>query len=241
MGRETFLLPVTWRRGWPQILPAKTAVPQLPARPQLPAAFIVDRSRWRDAFDSRQLSSDWEMIRTPAQTWYSVSANPGALTVRARGVSISSNANPSFLGKRQRHEIADVETEFRYAPTRSGDRAGLVAFADERHHYFFGLLQTPEGPMLVVAMRNGADDPEDGRVIAAASYTGASYTGAAGKAIRLRISARGAAYGFSYAITDEGWRALLANADGRILASEPTNQFTGTLIGVYAARSAPAQ
>jgi hypothetical protein len=34
---------------------------------------------------------------------------------------------------------------------------------------------------------------------------------------------------------------LLAHADGRILASEPTNLFTGTLIGVYAARDADPQ
>jgi hypothetical protein len=33
------------------------------------------------------------------------------------------------------------------------------------------------------------------------------------------------------------WQTLLENADAKILASEPTNQFTGTLIGVYAART----
>ena len=236
LGRETFLLPVTWRHGWPQILPPKTPVPLIQARPQLPESFIVDRSSWRDTFDSWPLAPDWEMMRTPAETWYTAGANPGALTVQARGVSISGNANPSFLGKRQRHADAAVETEFRYAPTRTGDRAGLVAFADERHHYFLGLLQTPQGPMLVVAMRNGADDPDDGRIIAAAAYTGA-----AGGAIRLRISARGPEYDFSYAFAGEDWHTLLANADGRILASEPTNQFTGTLIGVYAARSPLAQ
>jgi alpha-N-arabinofuranosidase len=151
------------------------------------------------------------------------------LTIRARAVSISGNSNPSFLGKRQRHRDAVVETEFRYSPVRNGDRAGLVAFADERHHYFLGLRQTADGPKLVVAVRNGAADPEDGRIIAAAPAATAT-------SIRLRIAARGAEYDFSYAIADGGWQVLLGNADGRILASEPTNQFTGTLIGVYAAR-----
>jgi Beta xylosidase C-terminal Concanavalin A-like domain len=113
------------------------------------------------------------MIRTPTETWYTLSANPGILTVQARAVSISSSANSSFLGKRQRHGNAIVETEFRYAPARNGDRTGLVAFADERHHYFLGLCQTPAGPMLVVALRNGPDDPNDGRIIPATSYTGA--------------------------------------------------------------------
>jgi xylan 1,4-beta-xylosidase len=232
LGRETFLLPVTWRRGWPQILPPKTPVPHTQSRPQLPSTVIVDRSHWRDQFDSQKLSSDWEMIRTPAENWYSLSSNPGTLTLQARAVSISSSANPSFLGKRQRHENAVIETEFRYTPVRNGDRAGLVAFADEQHHYFLGLCQTVTGPMLVVAVRNGVDDPQEGRIVAATSYTGVP-----GGAIHLRIQARGAAYDFSYAIAGEAFRVLLADADGRILTSEATNQFTGTVIGVYAARS----
>ena len=114
-----------------------------------------------------------------------------------------------------------------------GDRAGLVAFADERHHYFLGLCQTADGAKLVVAVRNGAADPEEGRIIAAVPYSAAPH-----RAIRLRINARGADYAFSYAIADEDWQILLAHGDGRLLASEATNQFTGTLIGVYAARGA---
>jgi alpha-N-arabinofuranosidase len=236
LGRETFLLPVNWRNGWPQILPPQTPVPLTPPGPGPSTAFIVDRSRWRDAFDSPRLAPDWEMIRTPAEHWYDMNPHSGGLTLRARTESISGSANPSFLGKRQRHSDAVVETELRYAPQRQGDRAGLVAFADERHHYFFGLLQTPEGPMLVVAVRNGADDPQDGRIAAAVPYTGAP-----GAAIRLRVAARGAEYDFSYALPGEDWRVLLARADGRILASEPTNLFTGALIGVYAARDAVPQ
>lgn len=232
LGRETFLLPVTWHRGWPRILPPQTPLPRTPARPRLPAAPTVDRSFWRDTFDSPRLAPDWEMIRTPTESWYSLS--PAALTLKARPVSISGRGNPSFLGKRQRHADAVVETQMRYVPVRLGDRAGLVAFADEQHHYFVGLCRTAAGTRLVVAVRNGERDPQDGRIVAAVAYEGAS-----GGTIRLRIAARGAQYDFSYALADGNWRTLLGNADGKILASEPTNQFTGTLIGPYAERGAP--
>ncbi|MGC1521775.1 MAG: glycoside hydrolase family 43 protein, partial [Steroidobacteraceae bacterium] len=235
LGRETFLLPVNWRRGWPQILPPHTPVPLAALRPSPSVAPIVDRSHWRDAFDSPRLSPDWEMIRTPAEPWYTLNARSG-LTLRARGETISGSANPSFLGKRQRHSDAVIETELHYVPQRTGDRAGLVAFADERHHYFLGLVQAADGPMLAVAERNGADDPPDGRILASAPYTGAP-----GAAIRLRVAARGAQYDFSYALAGHDWQVLLAHADGRILASESTNLFTGTLIGVYAARAADPQ
>jgi xylan 1,4-beta-xylosidase len=232
LGRETFLLPVTWRHGWPQVLPAQTVVPTILPRPMPSAGVVVDRTRWRDTFDTRQLAPDWEMIRTPHDSWYRLDARSG-LTVQARAVSISGSANPSFLGKRQRHADAQLETEFHYAPARIGDRAGLVAFADERHHYFLGLCQTAAGAELVVAVRNGAADPDEGRIIAEAPYSSAP-----GQAIRLRITARGAAYDFWYAVAGADWQELLANADGRILASEASNQFTGTLMGIYAARAA---
>ncbi len=107
------------------------------------------------------------------------------------------------------------------------------AFADEGHHYFLGLCKTPQGVRLVVALRNGAGDPDEGRIIASAPSSVASR-----EALRLRISARGAEYDFSYATGGGPWVSLLSNADGRVLASERTNQFTGTLMGVYAVRSA---
>jgi xylan 1,4-beta-xylosidase len=239
LGRETFLLPVSWDRGWPSILPPNTPVPLVHARPSLPQTLVIDRSHWRDSFELKNLAPDWEMIRTPTESWYRSGATAGSsatagLSLLARPVSISGSGNPSFLGKRQRHENAVVETEIRDTSLAAGECAGLVAFADERHHYFLGLCQMLQGSMLVVTERNGADDPEEGRIVASAAYSGA-----AGEPIRLQVRARVARYDFSYAVEGAVWRPLLANADGKILASEPTNQFTGTLIGVYAVRSVP--
>jgi xylan 1,4-beta-xylosidase len=231
MGRETFLLPVTWVRGWPKILTPHTPMPPVLARPRLPRGVAVDRSRWLDSFDSQTLAPDWEMIRTPADPWYRLSASAG-LEIQVRPVSISSDGNPSFLGKRQRHENAVVETEILDSSLEVGDRAGVAAFADERHHYFLGLIKTLKGTSLAVAERNGAGDPEDGRVIASTASPLA-----AGGSIRLRVSIHGAACDFYYAIAGGPWQTLLENADAKILASETTNQFTGTLIGVYAART----
>jgi xylan 1,4-beta-xylosidase len=230
LGRETFLLPVVWHRGWPQILTPGLPVPHTSPRPRLPAEALTGRASWHDKFNQPSLSPDWEMIRTPAEPWYRQDSE--GLTLRARRASISGSGNPSFLGKRQRHVDASIETEMHYRPDRSGECAGLVAFADERHHYFLGLCQTANGPMLEVTQRNGTDDPEEGRVIAAVATN--VDIAAPMDVLRLRIGARGPAYDFSYAGADGVWHALLENADGTILASEPTNQFTGTLLGVYA-------
>lgn len=115
-------------------------------------------------------------------------------------VAISGGGNPSFLDKRQRHVDAVFETEMNYTPARAGDCTGLVAFADERHHYFPELCGTFTGVDPVVRRRDGAQDPEAGRVIAARAAPGK-----AGGALRLRISTRGDADEFAYAVAGGPW------------------------------------
>ncbi len=85
---------------------------------------MVDRAHWRDRFNAGVLVPSWEMMRTPTQSWYRTGED--GLTLLARPVSISGSGNPSFLGQRQRHEDAVLETELRYRPRKIGDAAGLV-------------------------------------------------------------------------------------------------------------------
>jgi xylan 1,4-beta-xylosidase len=224
LGRETFLLPVSWPKGgWPTILTKGNPVPQALSGGQSRA-----NTSDRDDFMEPKLSPDWLMLRTPKENWYALA--PHALSLTPRAVSLSDTGNPSFLAKRQHHIEETVETELRYAPTRQGDHAGLAIFADERHHYFFGIWQTAEGPMLMVRKRGGATDPTEGRIIASARITAEK----AGKPLRLRISSFGPLLNFSYAELSAFFRPMLISADGKILASEASNQFTGVVIGPYA-------
>lgn len=225
LGRETFLLPVAWPRGaWPLILPARTALPQQVRGP----ALRQSRNHWRDDFAATRLAPEWLMLRTPKFQWYDFSATPSELTLTPGADTLSGSGNPAFFGLRQQHQNAVVETEVRFASPTPGTRAGLALFADERHHYFFGLAGG-NGGQIIVARRNGADDPADGQIVAAAAFT-------ARDPVKLRISITGGTVSFAYAGIGGSWVTLLDQADASILASEPTNQFTGTIIGPYAAR-----
>lgn len=85
IGRETFLLPVTWKDGWPIILehgktvPWTHRVPNLPASPapRLPTSGDFG---YTDEFDGNRLAMQWIGMRTPKTPFYSV-AN-GALTMK---------------------------------------------------------------------------------------------------------------------------------------------------------------
>ncbi len=224
LGRETFLLPVSWpKRGWPLILPKGKIVPQA-----LTGVRTKVDAGWRDDFTTAPLSPDWLMLRTPKEPFYSLT--PHALTLTPREETLSGSGNPSYLAKRQSHIDEVVETELRYTPAHEGEHAGLAIFADERHFFFAGIWQTANGPMLVVSERNGSDDPAEGKIIASTPIK-------TDMPVRLRISSFGPILHFTYALPNGYLQPLLMNADGRVLASETSNQFTGVVIGPYASAS----
>lgn len=233
MGRETFLLPVRWaENGWPLILPAKTVVPQVAARPRLPRDPAVEWGAWREKFSARRLAPDWLMLRTPKTRWFHT--GPGGIRLDPRADTLSGLGNPSFLARRQRHATARIETALRFRPQTPGDRAGLALFADEQHHLFFGLDQAASGARLIVARRAGKNEPEGGSPVAARPFARPP-----GSTIRLRVTLKGPVARFDYALADGGWQILARDVDAHLLASERSNQFTGSVMGIYAASGPP--
>ena len=224
MGRETFMLPVTWHDGWPLILPAKTVVPQAEIAPRLaPVSAKLAPAKLG------ALSPDWLMLRTPNARWYHVTV-ADSLVLDARTESLSGKGNPAFLAKRQAERRETVTADLVYAPSRVGDHAGLAAFADEDHFYTFGVWQTAHGRALIVTLRNGRDDPEDGKPVASVPLDNIASR------VKLRIKINDPNYSFDYALADNKWHTLMPHADSTMLASESSNQFTGVVIGPYAAR-----
>ncbi|HJO64965.1 MAG TPA: family 43 glycosylhydrolase, partial [Sphingomonas sanguinis] len=85
IGRETFLLPVTWKNGWPIILDKGKTVPWTLAKPRLPASPAPKLPTsgdfgYTDEFDGTKLAMQWIGVRTPKTPFYTV-AN-GSLTMR---------------------------------------------------------------------------------------------------------------------------------------------------------------
>jgi xylan 1,4-beta-xylosidase len=228
LGRETFLLPVTWNDGWPLILPKNTPVPLAPRRPDLPVTVqqLLTNS-WRDDFINPTLDAAWLMLRTPKSNWSSIDALRGQLVLQPQAVSISSDQNPSFLGRRQAHFNMRLETRLNFVPRLIGDRAGLAAFGDERHHFFVGLTKTATGNQVVVTQRDNANDPDEGRVLAHRPVSGIGP-------MKLRIQANGPSYSFLFAQGSGPWFELLLGADGTILSTDRAAMFTGTVWGPYA-------
>lgn len=81
LGRETFLVPVTWVDDWPVVgeLSSELPAPPWPLHP-LPVPPV------RDDFDSAGLAPSWISPRDRPDENYQLKRRPGWLTIRARGV-----------------------------------------------------------------------------------------------------------------------------------------------------------
>jgi alpha-N-arabinofuranosidase len=235
-GRETFLLPVTWTEdGWPVILPRGREIPRVHARPNLPAQpasrpptsgdFAV-----RDEFEGQALPPYWMMMRQPASQWWALGG--GALRLKARSEALGSVANPSYLGRRQQHMHASAATRVSFNPTAEGDRAGIVALQSDEYFYFLGLAREGGKTVVKLERRAGPKDPIHGTTVASAPLT-------ASGPVELRITARGDAYDFAYAVQPGRWVTLQQGADGKILSTKTAGGFVGATFGVYAFSAQP--
>jgi alpha-N-arabinofuranosidase len=131
------------------------------------------------------------------------------------------------VGRRQQHIAATASTAMRFDPERPGDKAGLVAFQNETHHYFLGVVRSGDSTVVRVEMSDGAGAKDS--VLASASRGLPP-----GGTVFLKIDARGGRYDFYFARRAGEWIPLLRDADGTILSTKHAGGFVGTMLGMYA-------
>ena len=232
IGRETFLLPVTWKDGWPMILEPGKPVPWTHAKPDLPASPAPKLPTsgdfgYVDSFDGDRLAMPWIGIRTPKTPFYRV-AN-GRLSIDSGAPLGDRSGVPAFVGRRQQHVVADVATTLTFTPTRDGARDGLAAIQNDYAYLFFGLTRIDGQPRIALYVREGKntrDEAAPERLVASAPLT-------AKGPVTLSIHAKGGMMTFDYQ-TGGKPMTLTSDVDVRFLSTARAGGFVGTVIGPYA-------
>jgi alpha-N-arabinofuranosidase len=231
-GRETFLLPVQWKDGWPVILERGLPVPMRPAKPDLPegappALPTTGSFEVVEDFSGPELGPHWMTPRIPESDWYELD---GALTLTPRPVALGDIGNPSFLARRQQHMKASAEVTVSFEPGEAGDEAGLAAFQSETHWFALGLTRDDAGAVtLRLSQRKGETEPVNGVAI-----SGQIVTVPATSDVRLKFEADGARYTAWWALPEGDWQQIGPELDGRTLSTQTAGGFVGAVFGVYA-------
>lgn len=227
-GRETFLLPVTWKDGWPTILPAGEKIPYAlpgPSFMRTPAqqAPLSGNFTWRDEFDATVLRLEWLHVRVPKTPWDDLRSRPGTLAIHPLAEGLDTLRNPSFLARRQQHLAFEASTLLEVP--EAGTSAGLAAFQSERYWYFLGLRRVGRGTEIFLE-KKGGDGPM--RVLANRRIATATSP-------KLKIVGNAGAYSFAFDAGDGvGWQWLVRDDDGTILSTDVAGGFIGAMLGPYA-------
>jgi xylan 1,4-beta-xylosidase len=234
MGRETFLLPVSWTGdGWPRILPPGKRVP-LTGKP--PVEVTIKRSSevplnstfiWRDDFSGEMLSPLWIMLREPKVKWWDLAPSDGRLLLTPRKEKLTGRGNPSYLGRRVQHNrfTASLVVE---PPHETGISAGLAVFQNEQSHYF--LLVCRDGEQCRVILERCQGNRRDAREpieVASANVPDAER-------IELTIDAEQGVCSFAYTVDNGEIQVLAEDVDAKLLTSEVAGGFVGATVGPHA-------
>ncbi|WP_127026261.1 glycoside hydrolase family 43 protein [Rheinheimera mangrovi] len=224
-GRETFLLPVSWKDEWPTILPQGQEIPYRHPAPtglisSIGAMTQTGNFNWRDEFDNQSLKPDWNLLREFDQSWLTLDGQN--LLLNAKAVGMDSLSQPAFIGRRQQH--TSFETSTSLVVPKGKISAGLVAFQNEQYHYYLG-VKTAAGKTTVFLEQAKGAKP---------SLISSKDLAANTEQLRLRVQGKAGEISFYYADQTGDWQQLGEVQDAKILSTQVAGGFVGTTLGVHA-------
>lgn len=221
LGRETFLVPVTWEDGWPVVSPGKGKVELSYPLPNLPKENYKVKSKC-DNFEGKNLDLIWNFIHTPREEFYNLSQRPGFLSLKLKPAAITGLEAPSFVGRRQQHINFAAFTAMEFEPQTEAEEAGLVLYQNNKFNFRFTYTQSYGKNIVRLVKCSGGQE----EVLA-------EKEASAGR-LYLKVEAEGQDYSFYFGETADEYIVLAEKVDGRILSTDVAGGFIGAYIGLYA-------
>lgn len=218
LGRETFLAPVSWEHGWPVFCPGDGHVRLAERRPTL------DDARWPtpprcDSFDDAELAPDWMFVRTPRESWWSLTDRPGWLRLRSRPVALTDLANPSFVCRRVRARDFTAYTALEFAPTSDDETAGVALLHSPDFQLRLEISGCHQRTARVVRRAGGVDETAGALPINDGL-------------VRLGVEVHGP--DLEFRLNDGGAWRVVARCDASHLSYRVAGGFFGVVIGMFA-------
>jgi xylan 1,4-beta-xylosidase len=219
LGRETFLAPVLWKKGWPVI--GSDGKVSLRMRGPLPEVCSWEQVPARDEFDSSDLPARYVFLRNPKPGSFSLRERPGWLRLHGNGIIMSNQDACAYIGRRQQDFNAVVRVKMEFGPQKIGEEAGLSIRLNEKAHYEIAVIRRSDVDRCMVRSCIGSET----HFVDSIDVTGTTFY--------LQIECSHERYVLS-CFSDSISSVTLAELESRPLSMETWNSFTGVVIGMYA-------
>ena len=226
LGRETFLMPVKWSiDGFPYITRDNDLVPMVVNKSgvERQAKVTFGNFEYKDDFDSEKLFDGWITLRSSAKELYSVSDNPGFLSLKCTNKSASETGTPAYVGRRIQHHKFECTTTVYFNPKNESEYAGLLLYKNESHQYFLSVSKSATARKVNIHKIS-----ESGSEVMASAEVDNDNP------IELKIISTGTHFDFLFKNDKRDFKILLDNVDAKFLSTANAGGFTGTTIGLYA-------
>lgn len=228
LGRETFMMPVKWtEEGWPYFMKEGETVPLIVKKPGVKREENVTFGNYTriDEFNDSTLSMEWMTLRGPASDFYSLTKNPGYLTVKCAEVKSNEKAQLPYVCRRINHHNFNAETRLTFVPENDNQSSGILLLKDETHQYY--LARAKRGEDHYIELRKVSDSGVER--LAEKKIESSLST------IDFKVKGEGLDYSFLFS-TDGGetWESIADGIDAGFTSTNVAGGFTGTVIGLYA-------
>lgn len=230
LGRETYMLPVKWTEdGWPYMTQGDEVIPRVVTREGVERKDTTTFGNFeRDCdFSTAVLGDEWMTLRHPSTEYYSLTENPGYLTIDCAPVELSEKTALPFVSRRLQHHGYECSTHMVFQPTNAEEKAGMMLYKDETHHYMLARGQNDEGVDCVFVKKVDKDGSD---IIASQPIDPAV------KAIDLKVASDdGLTLTMLYSIDGgRNWEVLASGVDASLTSTAKAGGFTGTNVGLFA-------
>ncbi len=227
-GRDTYLLPVTWKDGWPEILPSGTPIVPIGEKQglkPLPENEYSGNFSYTDNFETslsniglKGLHTRWMFLRTPSDCY---KVGDGKLKLSLLSGNIYRRDPVSALWVRQQHGTFTAETSLDFTPRGDKEIAGIALLQKEDYNIVLGKTML-NGKLAVTLTR-----AEKNKALIASAFIKPGT-------LRLKVEAHDRYYDFYYAEEGGTWQLLAQGVDASNLSTQKSGGFIGACIGLYA-------
>ena len=245
LGRETFICPVVWERGWPLFSPMTGKMEWEYDAPSCLPWTEYPAVKDREEFDIEELDLQWVFWGTPYQKFHEIKNSRLYLKCLKQRLSetlrpmdfdnrIDKNHYVAMLAKRQCAMHTVITCQMTFMP-ENGESAGLAVIQAMNHQYHLQrICRNGKQLLQLVAVTSDYDRPPyfpgftsktKECIIAEVAWEKSDLI--------LQIEMDGEAFTMRYG-TEETELQELCTADGSVINPEKVGCMSGTIVGMFA-------